>query len=422
MNYKETLQYIENAGLLGSKPGLERIRELCRLLGDPQEKIKYIHVAGTNGKGSVCAMLSGILTASGYKTGLFTSPHLVRFEERIRINSEDIPKSRLTDIMSKVKSCTDKMSDKPTEFEIATAAAFLYFFEEKCDIAILETGLGGRLDSTNIIKSPILSVITGIGLDHTAILGDTLEKIAFEKGGIIKEGTPLILAACHASAAGVLENIAEEKTAPVIKVDYKRRENVSVSLGGTAFDFEPYGKIDLSLTGLYQANNACTAITAAEALRREGLGISDEAIINGLKSARWPARFEILSKDPLIVYDGAHNPQGAAALAENLKLLGIEGAVMLSGVMKDKDYRLFAKTLSPFAKKVFTLKPDNPRSLDPEVLAGVFKEYNVPAEPYSAVKDGVRAAVIFAKKEGLPLIICGSLYMYGEVKDALHSI
>ncbi|MBR4910419.1 MAG: bifunctional folylpolyglutamate synthase/dihydrofolate synthase [Clostridia bacterium] len=420
MKYKEASDYINAAGMLGSKPGLDRIKALCSALGDPQEKVKYIHVAGTNGKGSVCAMLSSVLRCAGYKTGLYTSPHLRFFEERTRINGAMIPKNRLAEIIGRIKAVADTMSDKPTEFEIATAAAFLYFYEEKCDIAVLETGLGGRLDATNVIKSPALSVITGIALDHTAILGDTLEKIAYEKGGIIKHGAPLVLANCHPAAFAVLESIAKENSAPVIPVDYSRRENVSAALSGTSFDMRPYGKISLSLKGVYQADNACTAITAAEALGNGALNIPQEAIKKGLKTTRWQARFEILCKDPLVIYDGAHNPQGAEALADTLRTAGIEKAVFLIGVMADKDYTLLIKTVLPFAKRVFTVTPDNPRSLDAKALAEAFTRNGIAAKPFDTVTDGVAAAIKAAKKESLPLISCGTLYMYGEVRSAIN--
>ncbi|MBO4433344.1 MAG: bifunctional folylpolyglutamate synthase/dihydrofolate synthase [Clostridia bacterium] len=422
MDYNEALCYIETAGLSGSRPGLERITELCRLIGDPQDKVRFVHVAGTNGKGSVCAMLSEILKSAGYKAGLFTSPHLCFFEERIKIDGAPISKERLADITGKIKACADKMRDKPTEFEIAAAMAFLYFYEENCDIAVLETGLGGRLDATNIIKSPLLSVITGIDLDHTAVLGDTVEKIAAEKGGIIKAGCPVVLAACGEEAKKVLTGIAKEKNAPLYNTDYERKENVSVSLGGTKFTFKPYGKMELSLSGVYQADNACTAVTAAEALNENGFKINAKSVKGGLENARWQARFEVLGHDPVTVYDGAHNPQGALALKANLDALCINKAVFLTGVMADKDYSAFAKTLSPLMARVFTVKPKNPRALDGDALTNVFIKLGVNAVPCKTVSDGVRAAVNAAKKENLPLIICGSLYMYGEVKNTADEL
>ena len=422
MNYNEATEYINAAGLLGSKPGLKRIEKLCRLLGDPQEKTRFVHIAGTNGKGSTAAMISGILTAAGYKTGLYTSPHLCFFEERISVGGAPIGKNRLADIIGRIKECADKMSDKPTEFEIATAAAFLYFCEEKCDIAVLETGLGGRLDATNIIKKPLLSVITGIDLDHTAILGGTTDKIAYEKGGIIKPRRPVVLADCKAKAGAVISEIAKENRAPLIKADYSRQKNISVSLDGTAFDFKPYGKIKLSLSGVYQAHNAAVALTAAEALKGEGFAITENDIKSGLARARWPARFEVLSNNPLIIYDGAHNPQGAQALKENLAAVGIKKAVFLSGVMADKDYLNFAKTLAPLAETAFTAAAESSRALAPEKLAAVFGEYGVKATPYKTVREGAAAAIGYAKKENLPLIICGSLYIYKEVTEALKEV
>lgn len=419
MNYNKAIDYIETAGLLGSKPGLSRITELCRRLGNPQEKIKYVHIAGTNGKGSVCAMLNEILISSGYKTGLFTSPHLISFRERIKINGAPIPKERLAEITEKIKQCANDMPDKPTEFEIATAAAFMYFYEEKCDIAVLETGLGGRLDATNIIKSPLLSVITGISLDHTAILGDSIEKIAAEKGGIIKENCPLVLAACKPEANSVIENIAKERRSPLFKVDYSRQGNISVSLGGTAFDFAPYGKINLSIIGVCQAKNAATAITAAEVLNSIGIKTGEKPLLKGLKNTRWQARFEILNQNPLIIYDGAHNSEGAAALKENLLAAGINKAVFLTGVMADKDYTGMVNILSPLAQCVFTVTPHNPRALDAQTLKDTFCALGVPAMAFDTVDNGVLPAINAAKKENLPLVICGSLYMYGELKTRL---
>ena len=419
MDFKSAIEFIETAGKQGSKPGLSRIGELCSLLGNPQKGTRFVHIAGTNGKGSVSAMLDSVLRHAGYKTGLFTSPHLCRFNERIRVDGRDIPDPRLAKAIGRIKTCFDKMSDKPTEFEIVTAAAFLYFAEEQCDIVVLETGLGGRLDATNIITDPVLSVITGISLDHTAVLGDTEEQIAYEKAGIIKENRPVVLADCDSRAAEVLENAAKEKMSPIFKVNYKRLENTRVFLCGTEFSFSPYGDIKLSLSGVYQAHNACAAITAAEALIREGYKITEEDIKGGLNKVRWPARFEVLSKSPLIIYDGAHNPQGAQALKENLKAVNIKKAVFLSGVMADKDYNLFAKTLSPFAKGVFTVSPDSPRALDPEKLADVFGSFGVKTAAHSTVADGVAAAVKFARTNNLPLIICGSLYMYADIKSAL---
>ena len=267
-----------------------------------------------------------------------------------------------------------------------------------------------------------MSVITGIDLDHTAILGGTTDKIAYEKGGIIKPRRPVVLADCEAKAEAVISEIAKENRAPLIKADYSRQENISVSLDGTAFDFKPYGKIKLSLSGVYQAHNAAVALTAAEALKGEGFAITENDIKSGLARARWQARFEVLRRNPLIIYDGAHNPQGAAALKENLAAVGIKKAVFLSGVMADKDYLNFAKTLAPLAETAFTAAAESSRALAPEKLAAVFGECGVKATPYKTVREGSAAAIGYAKKENLPLIICGSLYIYKEVTEALEEV
>lgn len=419
MNYEETLNYIDAAGLLGSKPGLSRISELCCKLGNPQDKVRFVHVAGTNGKGSVCAMLSEILISAGLKTGLFTSPHLCFFEERIRINGEPIQKERLAEIIGKISRRAEEMSDKPTEFEIATAAAFLYFAEENCDIAVLETGLGGRLDSTNIIKKPLLSVITGIALDHTAVLGDTVEKIAAEKAGIIKSGRPAVIADCPAAAKEVLMEKAKSEGCEIIFADEKRIKDKTFSLSGTRFTAKPYGEISLSLAGINQLGNAAVAIAAAESLKKSGVPLTEENIKKGLAGTVWQARFELLSKSPAIIYDGAHNPQGAEALAENVKILCGGRAILAMGVMADKEYSAMVKTLAPYALCVFTVTPDNPRALGADALAEEFVKSGVKAHPFNTVAAGVTAAINAAKRENLPLIICGSLYMYSDAADAV---
>ncbi|MBR5923084.1 MAG: bifunctional folylpolyglutamate synthase/dihydrofolate synthase [Clostridia bacterium] len=418
ITYKEALDYIHAVGFFGSKPGLERIRELCRLLGDPQKGLDFIHVAGTNGKGSVCSMLSEILTSAGLKTGLYTSPFVSFFEERIRVCGKPIPKRRLAGIIEKVKTCADRMADRPTEFEIITAAAFVYYREEKCDAVVLETGLGGRLDATNIIEKPLAAVITGISLDHKAVLGDTEEKIAAEKGGIIKPDIPLVLARCGEAAKSAILGIAESKNAPVTEVDYGKLTGKAFSLDGCRFDMPPYGEVRLSLAGVYQADNAAVAITAAEVLKSRGLPIKNKDIIAGVKKAKWDARFEVISKSPLTVYDGAHNAEGAAALAENIRVLLGSRVILLAGVMADKDYSLIAETLSPLTEHVFTVTPETLRALPCGKFARVFASLGVDATPCDSIEKGVCQAVAAAKETGLPLVLSGTLYMYRQAKDA----
>ncbi len=419
MTYKQSIDYIHSREVFGSRPGLERIRDLCEKLSNPQKSLKFIHIAGTNGKGSVCSMISSVLRCEGLKVGLYTSPYISFFEERIKINGEPIPKKRLAEIIEKIKFFEDKSEDGITEFEVITAAAFVYFYEEKCDIVVLETGLGGRLDATNIIENPIVSVITGIGLDHTAVLGQTTEKIAYEKGGIIKTGCNVVLASVDEGARRVLTDIAKTRSAPVTEVDYSRITNKRFSLDGTEFSVQPYGKINLSLNGVYQADNAATAITALEVLKDSGLKISDEHIICGLGGAVWPARFEVIKKDPTVIYDGAHNQNGAAALAENIKTVLGSKAVLICGVMADKAYPLIAKTLAPYIKKVFTVTPDNPRALSSAALADEFICCGVNAKAHNTVSEAVEEALLYAKKENLPLVISGTLYMYKQIMEII---
>ena len=422
MTYDEALRYIHSVSWKGSRPGLERIRELCRLLGDPQRGMKFVHVAGTNGKGSVCAMTASVLRASGVKTGLFTSPYVSFFEERIQVDGEPIPKDRLAEVTAKVKRCADKMEDSPTEFELLTAIGFVYFRETGCDAVVLEVGLGGRLDSTNVIEEPVLSVITGIDLDHTEVLGSTLGEIAAEKGGIIKPGRPVVAAECPTEAEEVLRRIAEERGSEYIPVDYSRISGAVSSLEGSTFDLTPYGRLSVSLCGVYQIKNAAVVVTAAEAIRELGFSVTDENVAAGLASAKWPARFETLSRDPLVIYDGAHNPNGVAALCENVRTLCGGRVILVTGVMADKDYRPMAEELSPLTEKVFTVTPGNPRALDAEKLAGVYAAAGADAVPCATVDEGIRLAAEEGKRTGLPVVISGTLYMYAEAAPAVRRI
>ncbi|MBE6541975.1 MAG: bifunctional folylpolyglutamate synthase/dihydrofolate synthase, partial [Ruminococcaceae bacterium] len=309
MTYSEALEYIHSVSWKGSRPGLERISELCTLLGHPEDSLKFIHIAGTNGKGSTSAMIASILSESGYRVGLYTSPFIEEFNERIMLCGENISNEDLARDTEYVKQFADKMEDSPTEFELITAIAFVYYKRKGCDYVVLECGLGGRLDSTNVINTSVLSVITGIDLDHTAILGDTTEKIASEKAGIIKKGVPVIFGEGDGDAECVIRTAAENMGSEYIRTDFSKISSIKTSLTGTEFYFD--GKlIKINLRGIYQTRNAATVITAVNALREHGIKISDEAVEMGLKKAEWKARFETLSDFPLVIYDGAHNLQG----------------------------------------------------------------------------------------------------------------
>lgn len=422
MNGKQAVEYIHSVSWLGSRPGLERIAELNEKMGDPSKNYRIIHVAGTNGKGSFCSMTASILAECGYKVGLFTSPYVRYFNERIQINGKMISDDDLGDVTEYVKSIADKMEDTPTEFELLTAIAFEYFAREKCDIVVLEAGLGGRLDSTNVIKNPLLSVITGISLDHTAILGDTEEKIAAEKAGIIKNNCPVLVGAVSEAARNVIVSKAEELSSKVYCADYNAVSDTEFSLEKTCFSYKNE-KYTLSLLGEYQTRNAALVLSAVEALCDIGVDIPADAVKNGLAEAKWPARFEKISDSPVAIYDGAHNPEGIEAAVRNYKLIfGNTTPIVLTGVMRDKDHKVMTECLSEIALEVHTVTPDNPRAMPAEELAEEYAEIGVISYSYEELKVGVKIALKRAKDKKVPLLVLGSLYMYGDVMDAMETI
>ena len=423
MTYGEALDYIHSVNWTFCKPGLERVRELCAALGNPQDSLKYIHVAGTNGKGSFCAMTDSILRHAGYKVGLFTSPYIVEFNERMRIDGKNISNEELCELVEIIKPHADKMADKPTEFELITALAFLYFKRNNCDVVVLECGLGGRLDATNIIKDSILSVITGIALDHTAILGDTVEKIAAEKAGIIKSGARVLWCGEDKDADRVISAKAGEVGATFTRVDRSRLKIKEMTLDGTRFDFGERKDVSLSLLGTYQPLNATHVLTAIDMLKQSGYDIPDSAIYDGLKSVRWPARFEVISHEPLVIADGGHNPEGIDSAVQSIeRYFGDERVAIITGVMADKDYRYMAERIASVAKKVFCLTPDNPRALSAEEYAGVFNSLGIEAVSCCSVEDAVGAAISWAEENNTAIVSLGSLYMYGEVAAAMGKV
>ena len=425
MNYQETLQYIHSVSGHFCKPGLERITALCDALGDPQRSLRFLHVGGTNGKGSFCAMTESILRAAGYKTGLYTSPYIKEFNERMRVNGENISNEELIELTEQVRPIADGMEDKPTEFELITAIAFLYFQRHDCDVVVLEVGLGGRLDSTNIIPAPCLSVITGIDFDHTDLLGDTIEAIAAEKGGIIKAGSPVLYGGSDAAAHRVLREIAERQGSDFYTVDPSRLSVQALSTDGTILNFGDLKELSLPLLGTYQPQNAATVLTAMEILNRQGvLKVSEDAIRRGLASVRWQARFEKLNDhDPVIFFDGSHNPQGIGAAVKTVQAyFPNQRVAILTGVMQDKNYEVMIESIRQIAHRVFTVTPNNPRALPAAEYAAHFCRHGVCAQGYATVEAGVRAAVARAKEANVPLICLGSLYLYGELSQAVEAI
>ena len=416
MTYEQALAYIHSVNWTFCKPGLERIAALCEALGNPQNDLRFVHVAGTNGKGSFCSMTASILQAAGYRTGLFTSPYIKVFNERMMVDGEMISDEELAELTAFVRPIADGMADKPTEFELITALAFLYFKRHGCDVVVLETGMGGRLDATNLITSPLLTVITGIALDHTAFLGDTVEQIAAEKAGIIKSGCPVLYGGEDAVAQAVIARTAAEKAAPYRQVDRRSLQVLSADLEGTRFAYEGYTDLTLSLLGLYQPYNAATVLTAVEMLNEQGLTISETAVRQGLVTVYWPGRFEVLSREPLVIFDGAHNAQGiAAAVASIRHYFAHRKVYVLTGVLQDKDYHAIAADLAGVACRAFVLTPDNPRALAGATYAALLEELGVSAQAYDSITAAYTAARRAAQEDGVPLLCLGSLYTYASL-------
>lgn len=421
MNYEQTLSYIHSVMWQGSRPGLERITELLDKMGNPQKQLKVIHVTGTNGKGSFCAMLESILRHSGYKTGLFTSPYIEHFEERMMVNGKMISREMLAEITSEIRPIADSMSDLPTEFELITAIGFAFFAKMNCDICIIEAGMGGRLDSTNVFDNPILSVITGVALDHTAFLGDTTQKIAFEKAGIIKKNVPVLVGNVDEDAYKVIAEKASTMHSPLCKVDYDCIENLCATLDGSKFDYKDRKDVKIPLIGLYQPRNAANVLEAVDILQTLGYRITEESLEKGLGATVWKARFEKLSQEPLVLYDGSHNPEGIVYAVKTIKeLFGNTKLKLVTGVMEDKDHSGMAKALSEVAHSVYTVTPNNPRSYNCHCFAKEFSACGVPAKGFDTIDDAVAAAL--SEDPHLPIIGLGSLYLYGDFKKALYSI
>jgi len=421
MKYEEAVEFIESAATFGSKMGLENIGFLLNLLGNPQDDVDFVHVAGTNGKGSVCSFIAHVLVESGYRTGLFTSPYLEKFTERIQVDFYNIPDEKLIEyvvlLKEKTKEMTDAGKNHPTFFELNTAIAFLYFRDMKCDVAVLETGLGGRLDSTNIIKSPMVSVITSIGLDHTKILGETIPEIAFEKAGIIKPKKPVVAyGGIPKEALSVIKDRAKELSSEYIEANPDEIDEIRDTPTGAGFNYAGVEGYEINLLGRHQIYNAITAIEALNALNEQGLSIKRSNIFKGLALTKWPGRIEILNKNPLVICDAAHNPQGAEVLRKTLEeRYSISDIVFVMGVMKDKDFDSMASFILPGAKGVVAVRPNWHRALDAEILLETTKRYCKNSQTGDTIEEGLGKALDMAGKEG---IICtfGSLYYIADVK------
>lgn len=422
MNYNEALNFIHSRDKFGSCPGMERIEALCNAFDNPQDKLKFVHVAGTNGKGSTCHMIASVLKESGYKVGLFTSPFVVDFRERIQINGEMIPENDLAEVISEVKPVVEKLSKEgiePTEFEIITVTAFLYFLKQSCDIVVLEVGLGGMLDSTNIIKKSEVSVITSISLDHTKILGDTLLKIAEQKCGIFKEGGNVVgYPQPDFAVERFIKDKAKEKNCNYYPHELSKIRLVREEIDGSTVIYAGCS-FKIPLTGKHQLYNFATAVAAINVLKQNGWNITYKSLIDGISKVKVPARTEIVSHSPLTIIDGGHNAEGVDALCNTLvKFCANRKIIAVFGMMSDKDYGYAVKRLAPLCERIYTTEASNPRTLDAKSLAKEAKQYCKKVKPEPNPEKAVNKALKKAKDDDV-VLVCGSLYLASDVKRFL---
>ena len=427
ITYTEALDYIYDLTKYGIKLGLENIKYLLFLLGDPHKKLKIIHIAGTNGKGSTCSLISSILQSDGYKVGLYTSPHLVDFTERIKINDKSINREKVSELLERIKPSIEKVANTPsyghpTFFEVITSMAFLYFFEEQIDFLVLEAGLGGRLDATNICE-PLISVITHIDYDHMDKLGNSLKEIAREKGGIIKSGGIVISSRQYNEASKEIEKIANEKNSLIYstgkEINYKI---VKSDIKGVIFNlkgiYHNYKNLHTPLLGRHQADNATTAITTIEALKIKGINISEKAIRDGLGKVKWTGRLEIIRNKPTLVLDGAHNPSGVRVARDALKeIFSYQRLILVLAIFADKDYKKMIQILAPDADLIIATKAKNPRAASPQTIAKEAAQY-MSQDKIIVTEDipqAIKCALSNSKEDDL-ICITGSLYTVGEAK------
>lgn len=421
MNATEAIAYIHSVCWKGSVPGLGRTQTLLAKMGNPEKKLKFVHIAGTNGKGSTAAMTASILRKAGYRTGLYTSPYIYRFHERMQVDGVEISDEDLAAVTEFVKPLADSMEERPTEFELVCCIAFEYFRRMQCDIVVLEVGMGGALDATNVIEVPEVAVITNIGLDHTEYLGDTLEKIAETKSGIFKENGHAVVYRSSPSVEAVFERICRERHVSLKKADFASLRLKNHSLDGQVFDCGERKNLVLPLLGDHQLHNAAVVLSIADTLIAEGWHITEENIRQGIRDVRWPGRFDIVRRDPLFIIDGGHNPQCIEALVKNIEdYLADRRVIALTGVLADKDYVDMYQPVMPLVRQFVCITPPNPRRLEADLLAKYLIDAGADAIACASIDDGVAKAMELAGKDGVVLCF-GSLYSIGAIRDALQT-
>lgn len=427
MNYTEAMDYMNQVAKYGSVLGLESMRELLKRIGNPQEQLRIVHIAGTNGKGSTLAFLSSILTAAGYKTGRYISPTIFEYLERIQIDEVYISKEAFAETLTMVSEAAEAMTKDgfahPTPFEIETAVSMLYFYRQSCDVVVLETGLGGALDATNVMKQVLCSVITSISMDHMKFLGDTIEEITTQKAGIILENCPVVLYRQTDAVMNVVKEKAKELKAKLVitnnSVDILESTLFQQTFSYICANGTEYLNLQISMAAPYQIQNCITALETVQILKEQGYIIDEKAVREGYRHAVWHGRFEVIQKEPLFIVDGAHNPGAARRLKEAIETyLSDKRLIFIMGVMADKDYSQIIELLAPYAEKIFTVTPDNPRSLDAKELAQQIAKINQSVVAENSIKQAVLDALAEANKDGV-ILSFGSLYYVGDTIRAL---
>lgn len=420
MNYEEALTLLHSSSVFGIRLGLERLQLLLNEMDNPQNHLQFVHIAGTNGKGSTSTMLSVMLSKSGYRTGLFISPYVLCFRERMQIDGQMISEEDFADCATFVFRCMEKLDCEPlTQFEIETAIALEWYRRKQCDIVCLEVGLGGRFDATNVIPQALVQVITAINLDHTSVLGDSIEQVAFEKAGIIKGGITVSYPLQDEKALSILQERCRQTNSELRLPDLSKLQIMDDDVFDTLFSFDGtlYRK---SLAGQFQVLNCITAIEAAHALKEQGISITDNAIGYGIENAFIPARMERISTKPLIILDGSHNPHSAKALQEAMANLLTQNLTLIMAVMSDKEYETIVSMLAPLAKHFIAVSIDNPRALSHIQLAKTAERYCSNVSSYEAVKDALEAVMPTLTSQD-SLLVCGSLYFASEARPLLLS-
>ena len=426
MNYTEARLYLDESSKYGSVLGLENMRELLKRLGNPQDALRFIHIAGTNGKGSVLAYLSTILSGAGYRTGQYSSPTLFAYRERIQVNGVYIEKEALARLVTRIAAAVEQMhaegAGTPTEFEIETALAFLYFQEKQCDIVVLETGLGGAQDATNIIHTPVIEVITSISMDHMAQLGNTLEEIARQKAGIIKPATTVVSAAQQPEAERVIAEACVANHCTYRVVDAEQITDIHYGYQTQAFSYRTWKQVRINLAGSYQINNAALALDAVEALREAGYRLSEEQVRQGLLDTRWRGRFALLREHPVVIMDGAHNPGAARELRRSLETyFPGKRFYYVFGMFRDKDYQTVIEMTAPLAEHIITVEtPDSARALPAEELKQAVERVNPSVEAAASIRQAVDKSLQMAESTDV-IVIFGSLSFLAEAEKAVQN-